>query len=274
MKHFISIFMSMLLMLGVTGYLPHTEKDWFFADGYNGSTYEGSSIETINYSTKSDNEISISGALPKYHNSGTNVNTCANVAGAITLGYFDKDYDELIPNFQAARVIRDKVLFASQTNAVQAVIDELYIKMQTNQTGNGTTINGFKNGLEEYVNEKGRQITFSSKVSNEQLNIENYKTSINNKKPIALFVSRYTMIDFQGIEENSGSDIYTLKHYGGDHMLVGYGIREIKYYNSNGTLKEAVTLLRVATGYYQDALAYVILNNTMRIIDGYEINIY
>ena len=274
MKQIISIIMSALLIVGVVGYMPRPNAEYYFADGYNGSTYEYSSTETIDYATKSDNEISITGSLPKYYNDGTYRNTCANVAGAIILGYYDKSYDELIPNFQAARIIRDKILYAAQTVAVQEVIDELYIKMDTNIGGNGTTIEGFQNGLKNYANQQGRDVIYSSLVTREQLNIDDYKMAINNKKPVVLFVSKYTMIDLFGIEESSKSDKLNKLHYGGDHVLVGYGIREIRYYNSNGSLKKEVTLLMVATGYMQDQLAYVMLDDRMRIVDGYEINIY
>ena len=274
MKRFISICLCLVLAAGVIGYVPSVNGAWFFADGYNGSTYEGSSTEIIRYGTKTDIENSMKGALPKYHDSGTNDNACANVAGSIILGFYDKDYDELIPNFKAARVIRDKIIFATQTQAVQDVIDDLHIRMKTNETGKGTTVEDFKTGLRSYVDQQGRDITYNPLVSKEQLDINGYKNSVNNKKPIVLFVSKYTMIDLNSIQESNQTDTYTLLHYGGNHVLVGYGIREIVYYNSNGSLQEKVTLLTVATGYYQDPLAYVVLDDTMRIIDVYEVEIY
>lgn len=275
MKYFISICMSIVLIFGVVGYVQAPVSAMVFADGYNGSTYEGASVDTMAYDHKTDGEISIKGALPKYHNSGVNRNACANVAGSILLGYYDKNYDELIPNFKAARVIRDKVLFAGQTDAVQKVTDELYVKMKTNTTGDGTTVKDFKSGLESYVEQQDRHISYSSLVSRERLGIQKYKETIDNERPIVLFVSRYTMIDlYDGIKENNKSDTYNFLHYGGDHVLVGYGIREIKYYNKDGSLKDEINLLMVATGYYQDPLAYVIINDTMRIVDGYDVKIY
>ena len=275
MKHFVAICMSVLLMFGVVGYVPAPVLEMVFADGYNGTTYEGSSVETMEYYTKTDNEISTKGALPKYYNAGSNTNACANVAGSILLGYYDKDYDELIPDFKAARVIRDKIIYATQTDAVQKVTDELYDKMKTNETGDGTTVKDFKTGLESYVEQQGRNISYNSLVSRERLDIQEYKEAVDNERPIVLFVSRYTMIDlYDGIKENNKSDTYNFLHYGGDHVLVGYGIREIKYYNKDGSLKDEINLLMVATGYLQDPLAYVIINDTMRIIDGYEVNIY
>lgn len=67
MKHFISICMCVMLMFGVVGSVPPVSAEMVFADGYNGSTYVGSSTETIDYNTKSDTQISINGGLPKYY---------------------------------------------------------------------------------------------------------------------------------------------------------------------------------------------------------------
>lgn len=274
MKHFISICMCVMLMFGVVGSVPPVSAEMFFADGYNGSTYVGSSTETIDYNTKSDTKISINGGLPKYYDVSVKKNTCANVAGSILLGYYDKDFDELIPDFKSARVIRDKILYSAQTNAVQNVIDDLYYRMNTNTAGNGTTIEDFKTGLEDYVTSKGRDITYESFVSNEHLDLAKYKQAINNKIPVAFFVSKYTLIDLFGISENNKVDQYNLQHYGGDHMLIGYGLREITYYNKDGSVKQKINLLMAATGYSQVPLAYIVIDNTMRIIGGYGIKIY
>lgn len=53
MKQFASIVMSIMLILCVVA-LPNANTKRVFADGYNGSTYEGASAETIPYYTKAD----------------------------------------------------------------------------------------------------------------------------------------------------------------------------------------------------------------------------
>lgn len=274
MKQAVSIFLSAVLLICVVGSIPQLNTERVYADGYNGSTYESSSTELIEYHSKTDDESSIKGGLPKYSNGGTNYNTCANVAGATLLGYYDKDYGELIPAFDSARVIRDKILYSKQTSAVQTVIDELVVKMKTNQTGNGTTVNNFKNGLQLYVNEKGRNISYNSVMSSKRFNIEIYKKSIDNKQPVALFVSKYTMIPISDLKQNDQTDILRQDHFGGDHVLIGYGIREIRYFNKAGALMKQVTLLMAATGYKQTPLVYIKIDDRMQIIDGYNINIY
>ena len=274
MKQIASIFLCVLLFLCCAGYISVPINERVYADGFNGSTYEGSATETITYSTKKDNKSFIAGGVPKYFNTTEYTNTCANVGGAIVLGYYDKEYEELIPNFQAARVIRDKILFAKQTTAVQDVIKDLYKKMDTNVTGAGTTAKDFRTGLQNYVLEKGRKISYTSVVNNEKIDFDIFKQAITEKKPIALFVSKYTMLSLGSLEKDNYSDEYNKSFYGGDHVLIAYGIREIIYYNDNGSIKDQVTLLQVATGYSQDALAYILLDERVKVIEGYKIDIY
>lgn len=247
----------------------------FYADGFFGASYEGSETETINYFSKNDTEISIAGALPKYYNQGTHGNVCANVAGATVLGFYDRYNEELIPGFQAARVIRDRILYSTQTSAVQSVIDELYIRMETNTTpSGGTSAKGFRNGLQSYVLEKGGSVSYSPVVQNQEVNIELYKNAVNNERPIVLFVSKYTLIPLLSIAGENNEDILEKQYFGGNHVLIAYGIREINYYSATGSLEKSIKLLLVATGYNQDSLAYIMLDNRITIIEGYEIKIY
>ena len=81
------------------------------------------------------------------------------------------------------------------------------------------------------------------------------------------------MLSITDFEKDSNTDELVMQYYGGDHVLIGYGIREISYFNADGSLKEQITFLKVATGYAQDALAYIRLDDRIRVIDGYTINI-
>ena len=140
-------------------------REMTFADGYNGGSWVESVEQTISFSTKDDQEIAFNGGLPKYYNVSSYTNTCANVAGTTVLGYYDQYYDNLIENFTSATIIFGYTIYNTQTDAVQAVINQLYIDMDTNVTEGGTTINGFKNGMVTYVARKNRQLTYSQIVS-------------------------------------------------------------------------------------------------------------
>ena len=81
------------------------------------------------------------------------------------------------------------------------------------------------------------------------------------------------MLPISNFKNDDYSDKLNMQYYGGDHVLIGYGIREISYFNADGSLKEQITFLKVATGYAQDALAYIRLDDRIRVIDGYTIDI-
>ena len=275
MKSLVCFTLSLLCILSSVPHLTaEGNQTLYFSSEYNGSVYKGSSTEYISYSKKSESEEIIHSALPRYYNAGTNVNTCANVAGAIALGYYDKTFDELIPDFEAVRVIKDKVLYRAQTDAVQDVIDELYDRMDTNGTSaGGTTIAGFKNGLKSYVNSQGRSISYFSTGNNNNFNKQAYLKATREGQPVALFMSGYTLIPISDFSVSQTRDELYKMSYSGNHVLMGYGLKEIKYYNSNGTLKQTLTLLTVATGYNQDPLYYLDLGAS-GFVDSYAIDIY
>ena len=123
------------------------------------------------------------------------------------------------------------------------------------------------------VEEKGCHISYSAVVANETLNIPAFKQSINDEKPVVLFVSRYNLVSLLGIQGSSTEDRFTMLTYEGNHVLIAYGIREIVYYNDSGNVVEELTLLQVATGYQQEQFAYVVLDSRMQIFEGYQIEI-
>lgn len=272
MKRFLTVLMSALVAISFFGVRGADEMT--FADGYNGASLENSEKVTIEFARKDDEEFVINGGLPKYSDRSDRINSCANVAGAIVLGYYDKTYDELIDNFSSARVIRDRVLYATQSKAVDDVVARLYVTMKTNITEGGTTIGNFKNGLQEYVNEQGMNISYSQVVKNQELNFGAYETAIKEEKPVVLFCSKYSLISIDAFNIQSGTAEFTLQHYVGNHVLVGYGLRTIKYYDASGRLIRQLNLLAVGTGISYAYTGYMLIDDYGTLIDGYKVNIY
>lgn len=249
-------------------------REMTFADGYNGASWVETIEQTINFSTKEDEEIAFYGGLPKYYDTLGIANSCANVAGTTVLGYYDQYYDNLIENFTSARTIFGITIYNAQTDAVQAVINQLYVDMNTNVTEGGTTINGFKNGMVAYVARKNRQLTYTQVVSNGEIIPNTYQSLIESGKPAVLFVSKYSLIDTGDLEAETGTEDIYVQHYGGNHTVVAYGMRTVKYYNAAGALVWQLDLLKVATGYAFYPLAYIIVDDYTNLIDGYAIDIY
>ena len=272
MKRLLTVLMSTLVVISL--FVVHPKNEMTFADGYNGASLENSEKVTIDFSRKEDDEIIISGGLPNYCDRSNRSNTCANVAGAIVLGYYDKMDDGLIENFSSARVIRDKVLYATQSGAVDDVIARLYQTMKTNITEGGTTIGNFKSGLQEYVKGQGMDTSYSQVVFDYSLDFNTYKDAISHEKPVVLFCSKYSLVSLQAFDAEAETEEFVLQHYAGNHVLVGYGVRTIKYYNNAGKLLRQLDLLAVATGMSYGYQGYILLDDYGTLIDGYTVDIY
>lgn len=212
--------------------------------------------------------------MPRYYNVSSYTNTCANVAGTTVLGYYDQYYDNLIENFTSTRVVFGLVIYNGQTDAVQAVINQLYVDMGTNATEGGTTINGFKNGMVTYVARKNRQLTYSQIVSGSTVLTDTCASMIEDGIPAVVFVSKYSLVDTGDFEAETGTEDVFVQHYGGNHTLVVYGVRTIKYYNAAGALVRQLDLLKVSTAYADFATAYLLLDDYTNVIDGFAVNIY
>lgn len=268
-----------LLFAGVLSFqaaaMAPVVPNMYFCAEYYGAILEDIGEKTYNYASKDESESTINGGLPTYYNGGDYINTCANVAGAIVLGYYDVSYNDLIPNYTSAIVFGDRIVYRVQDDNVQNAIDELYDYMDTNSTSaGGTTISGFKNGLSEYVNKRGRNISYSSLGSGSSFSISGLKNSIAAKKPVVLFTSQYALTSTFGYEVSNGTDKFITYLYSGNHVMVACGIKEIEYYNSSNGLIEEVTLLKVSTGFSQVDISYIFLDDPGIIIDSYSVNIY
>ena len=272
MKQFLTVLMSALIAVSILGMRAETEMT--FADGYNGAPFEHTETATIERARKADDEIMINGGMPEYADGKGLLNSCANVAGATLLGYYDKTYDELIEGFSSARVIRDKVFYSRQTEAVDNVMARLYETMKTNVTEGGTTIANFKSGLREYVNGQGLDIAYSQVVSDYSLGFNAYKGAIRQEKPVVLFCSKYSLVSLMAFDAESDTEEFTMQHYTGNHVVIAYGIRTIKYYNAAGKLINTLDLLAVATGFSYSPFGYILLDDYGTLIDGYKVDIY
>lgn len=233
MKKFLCSILVICLVISGSCFYNVQAEEMRFSDGYNGSTYERSETLPVSYATKEESETAINGNLPLYYNAGNYTNTCANTAGAITLGYYDRTYTNLIENFTSARKIGNRIIYYSQSDEVQNVIDTLYVAMGTNANGqSGTTISGFKNGLKSYVNGQGYSITYSGIGSYSSFDITKYTEAITSEIPVTIFVSGYILADLTN--EADHSDTYKLDYYSGNHTVVGCGIKTVSYYNETG----------------------------------------
>lgn len=228
---------------------------------YSETSTQNNETETFSYSRKEIDTYKMNNSFPDYYNTNTSLtNTCANVAGANVIGYYDRYYDDLIPNC-AAGILRGTNYTYYPMNTFkekkQAVIDWLYISMKTNTTDNGTTESDCLEGLSEYVQEKGRGITYSSIMTNNTFDFEKFESELREGKPIMFFLSGYNFVLVKDIENQV---TITKNEYTGNHIVVAYGYQKVNYYNGNNVLIKTNIYIYISTGILGTS-GFYLLNN-------------
>ena len=144
--------------------------------------------ESFTYTTKTVDSYLINPSFPNYYNNNGNLqNTCANVAGANIIGYYDSKYTNLIPSYDPEIIRGKREVFKSVSSDTQNVINDLYVRMNTNTTGAGVTHNQFQNGLMSYISAAGYSATVGEAVSSGQINVNTIKNNIENGIPMICF---------------------------------------------------------------------------------------
>lgn len=234
------------------------------ADGKTDATYCGSGTttehsETINYATKETVEYKIKGEVPDYY-MGSEKTSCANIAGSVVIGYYDRMYEELIPNYVAYYTLGSGFFYKGMGSETQAVMDKLYTLMGTDTSGTGTTFNGFQNGMNAYVTEHGYSYSTQDLGS---INLEKYKAAVESNKPVAIFLSAYS-IRAGSTSDGSSETIRSVRSTVG-HVVIGYGYKIDTYYNSSNQVVATRTYLRVESGLYTFGLSYLCLDGKSTI---------
>ena len=221
---------------------------------YCGSGSVTEQSETINYATKESVEYQIKSEIPDYHGNigGT---SCANMAGAVVIGYYDRMCEELIPNYQAYRKLGSAIIYKMQGAEVDSVIERLYTLMGTDTSGAGTTFNGFQNGMKAYVNGQGYSYS-TEDVGN--INIEKYKAAVESEKPVAVFLSSYSIC--LGSTDSGSSEIIKSERNSVGHVVIGYGYKIDTYYNSSNQVIATRTYLKVSSGLFTYSKCYLCLD--------------
>ncbi len=227
--------------------------------GYSGDGSVTEVTQTVNnYATKETETYTIQYDLPNYMGSVYGVTSCANTAGAIILGYYDRFYENLIPNYQSYTRIGSVVRYKTGTTEVFNLVNELYDLMGTDSYQLGTTFAGFQSGMQQYVTGKGYTYTTVNMFINGSLNMNSYKNAVQAGKPVALFLSGFAM--FKSLDEAIPTDTITSDFYNSTHATVGCGYKIDKYYNANGQLINTRNYLRIASGLEEYDIGYLNIN--------------
>lgn len=228
--------------------------------GYRSNNYDSELVEeNIAYTYKDDSfEDLIPGGVPLYTTADANMN-CANVAGAVMVGYLDSINENMIANYTSYISVGGKKIFKGSTAEMDAVTRELVIKMNTDSNG-GTTYAGFINGMNKYASDRGLSLSYASVMSATGFDFSQYVTQISQLNPVVLFLDSFTLVPLNGITVENGYDHLTfLNYHHATHVVVGFGYKRIRYYNGNNIVKE-MTLLRISSNFGLYNPAYINVN--------------
>ena len=248
-------------------------EDLQYADSYDNTQSE---TEYINYATKQSTYKSINGTFPHYYNLNSNLtNCCANVAGANIVGYYDRFYEELIPNCTPGFVRNNGYIYYSvlvNRAEKQSVIDALYEDMLTNNPNAGTSQANYKSGLATYINEKGKSVSYNSVITNGQLDLDKVNAQFDQGNPISLYMQGFNVTE---ISEPSDTQTRLDKViFSTNHIMVAYGYLKEEYYDSNGSLIASKLYLFIANGIQGLTSNCYVVNNNGILNDAEAVRVY
>ena len=215
------------------------------------------SSETINYATKSTSTYSIQYDLPDL--GGAVGTSCANVAGAIVITYYDRFATNLIPNYEPTRTIGSIVRYKTGTSEVINLTTELNSLMLIGEPHAGTTFSEFQLGMQTYASQHGGYTyTSTNMFTNDSFDFNKYKSAVENNKPVVVFLTNFSMI--YSIVEGDGQDVVNSRDCLVSHAAAACGYRVDTYYNSSNNVISTRRYLKVASGIEGYGIGYLNIN--------------
>ena len=211
---------------------------------------------------------------PSYGVTGSVENCCAPAAGTNIVGFYDRFYPNLIPNFEPGMMNNGHYWYLPNMHFAPVVqtFNDLYDLMETNQNGAGTSGEQFKNGLKKFVNNHGYNLSYGSFYQNRtSVNINALQGMIADNKVGVLLCTKYNFV--YDIIHGPNETFISKSDYALAHMMMVYGYITIDYYKG-GQIFRSDTYLQVSSGYSTGDQGYVLINNNlMEIQEALIVNI-
>ena len=225
-----------------------------------------SSTQNIYYENKTNDEYKMVLRHPDY-NSSPYVSSCACIAGANVVGFYDRYDENLIPNHTAGTVFYGQYLYNLEDTYVTELVKQLYTDMGTDSTG--TTVTEFKNGMTKFCNRKGKSVTFTSCMKNGNFDYATAQSYMKSNLPVVLFCSGFNVADIDPYENR---DVHSYYESTGNHVMVGFGYQVINYTVSSSI--ETYEFVKVASCTSSKTSGYFNIHYNTKINDAYAVNIY
>lgn len=224
--------------------------------------------QEITFTDRTETYTTTSYNVPYYIMVGSELtNACGAVAGSIVVGFYDRYYENLIPNYTA--YYPNNRYKPADGTYVYGVMESLYTLMRTNVDDVGVSEYDCRDGLQAYVENKGRSLSYSSIKSGGSFSYSLYKQAINANKPVLLFC---TELPIQYVSTGDSYDIVATDTIEGCHIVVGFGYYTVNYYNGSSIYRTDNYLL-IATGLHSNVAYYVNINSTSWLDSGYSVTI-
>ncbi len=218
--------------------------------------------ETLNYTRKEvliDTKISM--GTPQYFDYNASLpNGCAAIAGGVLVGYYDKDYDNLIPNFSSVAKRGEHLIFKPISDEAADVMQSLFGRMNVNMIQPGATENDFKNGLRSYVVDHGYNVNYTSYGNSYVVDYEGISQSLQNGIPLALFFDMKFLI--YNLQIGDTQLKLGTQPYNASHIAIIYGIKRVRYYNNDSVIRTD-TYLSVSSGLMTPTLGHILVERTV-----------
>lgn len=198
-------------------------------------------------------------SYPEYYNTDNFLtNTCACVAGANIVGFYDRYYSNLIPDFEPGIQRPTAYIYTSMgvlTATKQSVINTLYDLMGVNSIENGASQAQYQNGLAQYVDDHGYDLSFSSVMSGTSINLSALQAALSQEHAVTLYVSGYAL---SAVADSDNTLIVASTTYNSNHIMVIFGMEHVVYYDTNDNVLADNIYLYVATGNNLDNPVYIL----------------
>lgn len=215
------------------------------------------STETIYFTQRDEQSSATVNNVPLYQKQTILSNSCGATAGAIVVGFYDKYYENLIPDYTSYFTATGRYKPADRVY-VPALIENLYYLMETNVEDVGVSEDECLNGLRKYVQNASLSIDYKSVKSGGKLDETAYVNSIKANKPVLIFAQSLELVN--GISVSSDRDVLSKISMNDNHVYVGYGYYKINYYTDNTVRTD--TYMKVACGLAGMLYGYIRISST------------
>jgi len=205
--------------------------------------------EYVNFSRRTQTGFSLPDKTPHWISNYT----CGITAGAVIFGYYNRWINNLIPNQEAGRYItignNTRWMWnAASANGGRVFQSQLFAQMGGNPAG--VTMQQFLNGMQFQAASRGRGITQQTlRIGHNQLNEAALSNAFRTGQLVSLFMSGYSIVPFGDIRTFANHDLIIHNIVEGNHVMVAYGYRRIRYYNAANQLIRSDLYLYVKTGF-------------------------